>query len=263
MTSSGLHREIAPGIDAWTFAYRHERRRQHGYADGLELFFQLDGAFGLRTPLRPRRQRIYAPGQLMMLDAGEAYGHAADGDGRQFGVTIRPDRLAALFGTRDDIHLPFEAGRDDRRLIELGRAATAGGGLDPQVLAGAAVEVIDFVRRYGDLRARDPLARAKAELECDPQDELYVHHLGELVGLHPATLRRNFRRRYGGTPVEFRLRMRLNRAAWLLWSSPSRPIATIGAEVGFVDESYFFRTFRRVVGLTPAQYRARHTGAAV
>ncbi len=263
MTSTGQHRELAPGVDAWTFAYRGERRRQHGYADGLELFFQVEGEFGLATPLRPTRRRRYAPGRLMVLDAGEAYGHAADGDGRQFGFTIRPDRLAALFGTRDDVHLPDGAGDDDRRLIELGRAATARATLDPAVLSQASDELIGFVRRHGALRPRDPIARAKAELERDPQAELYVHHLGELVGVHPVTLRRHFHHRFGATPVEFRLRMRLNRAAWLLWSCPTWPIAQVGSEAGFTDPSYFHRTFRRVVGLTPAQYRARHTGAAV
>ena len=88
------------------------------------------------------------------------------------------------------------------------------------------------------------------------------HHLGELVGLHPATLRRHFRARYGASPIGFRKRIRLNRAAWLLWSEPERAVADIAVDAGFVDESFFHRTFRAVVGITPAQYRARHVPTA-
>lgn len=247
-----------PGVDAWTFWYREPRRRQAGFADGLEIFMQLEGDFGLGTPLRTTARQRFRPGELMVLDSGESYRHAAAGFGRQVGFTIRPDQLAPLFGTVDDVHLPAEARRDDRRLVELGRHLAARDTLDDSLQREAYAELTTFVRRHATLRPRDPVALAKAHIERDPQHELYVHHLAELVGLHPATLRRHFRARYGVGPIGFRKRIRLNRAAWLLWSQPDRAVADLAVDAGFVDESFFHRTFRSVVGITPAQYRARH-----
>ena len=258
MSSVGHHHELAPGVDAWRFEYCEPRRRQAGFADGLEIFLQLEGDFGLGTPLRPTTRQRFRPGELMVLDSGEAYRHAAEGLGRQVGFTIRPDQLAPLFGTTDDVHLPAGAGRDDRRLVELARQVAARGELDGALSRQAYAELTAFIRRHATLRPRDPVALAKSHIERDPQHELYVHHLAELVGLHPATLRRHFRARYGASPIGFRKRIRLNRAAWLLWSQPERAVADLAIDAGFVDESFFHRTFRAVVGITPAQYRARH-----
>ncbi|MEJ2582972.1 MAG: AraC family transcriptional regulator, partial [Acidobacteriota bacterium] len=38
----------------------------------------------------------------------------------------------------------------------------------------------------------------------------------------------------------------------------SDPIAEIAVTCGYFDQSAFSRVFRRTVGLTPRQYRARH-----
>ena len=109
MSSVGHHHELAPGVDAWRFEYCEPRRRQAGFADGLEIFLQLEGDFGLGTPLRPTTRQRFRPGELMVLDSGEAYRHAAEGLGRQVGFTIRPDQLAPLCGTTDDVHMPAGA----------------------------------------------------------------------------------------------------------------------------------------------------------
>ena len=51
-----------------------------------------------------------------------------------------------------------------------------------------------------------------------------------------------------------RSRDRIERAKTLLVTTEA-PIGNIALNVGFDDENYFSRTFRKVVGSTPTQYR--------
>lgn len=55
-------------------------------------------------------------------------------------------------------------------------------------------------------------------------------------------------------PREYRLRLRLARARWLL-EHTDRPVTSIGLECGFVDASHFARTFRRRCGTRPSLFR--------
>jgi AraC-like DNA-binding protein len=54
------------------------------------------------------------------------------------------------------------------------------------------------------------------------------------------------------------IRMRVARARRLLASDPHAPITGVADAVGFGDLSHFERTFKRLVGCTPRDYRRRH-----
>ncbi|MGH2671523.1 MAG: helix-turn-helix domain-containing protein [Actinomycetota bacterium] len=58
----------------------------------------------------------------------------------------------------------------------------------------------------------------------------------------------------GETITDHIHRLRIDRARMLLRST-DRPVARIAAEVGFGDERYFRRIFKRRVGLTPGQFQ--------
>jgi AraC family transcriptional regulator len=38
-----------------------------------------------------------------------------------------------------------------------------------------------------------------------------------------------------------------------------KPLAEIASEAGFCDQAHFTRTFHKLTGLTPGQYRARYS----
>lgn len=79
------------------------------------------------------------------------------------------------------------------------------------------------------------------EIERSPQRELYVVHYAELARMHPETFTRKFKRRYGTTPIHYRLECRLNEAALLTWSRPELSVDEIGERVGFNDRAFFYR----------------------
>jgi len=53
-------------------------------------------------------------------------------------------------------------------------------------------------------------------------------------------------------PHAYQVRIRVEAARRMLLSGFA--IATVAAELGFADQSHFTRHFRRVMGITPAQY---------
>jgi transcriptional regulator GlxA family with amidase domain len=66
---------------------------------------------------------------------------------------------------------------------------------------------------------------------------------------------RCFRKRYGTTPVQYRLKTRLNRAGRLGWSRPDLTVQRIAEACGVPDAPYFHRQFLRYFGTSPARYR--------
>ena len=73
--------------------------------------------------------------------------------------------------------------------------------------------------------------------------------------MHPVHLAREFRRFQRCTIGEYIRQLRIERACRQLHAS-DEPLATIASAVGFSDQSHFSRTFKRLIGMTPAGYRA-------
>lgn len=58
----------------------------------------------------------------------------------------------------------------------------------------------------------------------------------------------------GQTFVEYLLRLRIDKAGELLRQT-DLPVLAVGQEVGFQDQAHFSRTFKRLKGVSPRQYR--------
>jgi AraC-like DNA-binding protein len=87
--------------------------------------------------------------------------------------------------------------------------------------------------------------------------ELRVEELAELGGFSVYQLNRRLRAIFGITTSQFITKIRIDAASEMLRSG-DRPIAEVANACGYFDQSAFSRVFRRTVGLTPRQYRARH-----
>lgn len=90
-------------------------------------------------------------------------------------------------------------------------------------------------------------------------DEHYAQRL-TLAGLarrfhlSPQHLCEGFKRWFGAPPIEYQIRLRLDRARLLL-ADRNRSVAEVAAEVGWLDAPHFCRTFRRRCGITPGSLR--------
>lgn len=94
-------------------------------------------------------------------------------------------------------------------------------------------------------------------LDQDFRETLTTALLARTVGVHPVYLAQVFRRVYGCTINEYLCQRRLDYACRELRQT-RRSIAEIAQTAGFYDQGHFSRTFKRLLGLTPREYRQRH-----
>lgn len=104
--------------------------------------------------------------------------------------------------------------------------------------------------------SRSSLAGLIEWMTYHSHEPLNVEVLARQAGMSPRTFARRFREQTGTTPLQYLLRMRVQRAQELLEESPMA-VDQIAMQVGFDSPVTFRARFRGVVGLTPTEYRRR------
>jgi len=83
-----------------------------------------------------------------------------------------------------------------------------------------------------------------------------IEELAKLVHLSPSQLERNFKKVFKITPNQHIQDVRI-RAACNLLLSTNNTIAAIALDSGFYDHSHFTRTFKKITGISPGDYRKK------
>lgn len=92
-------------------------------------------------------------------------------------------------------------------------------------------------------------------------EDMSLAEVGAVVGMRENAFSRSFRRTTGQTFTDFVIGLRVARACRLL-ATTRQHVSSICYEVGFNNVSNFNRHFRRIEGMTPGEFRARHPGIA-
>ena len=101
--------------------------------------------------------------------------------------------------------------------------------------------------------AHDALRQAQDYLRDHYAEDISLERLAQLVYLSPYHLSRLFREQLGLPPHTYLNQIRVNRAKRLLNSGLAA--SDVAHVVGFADQSHFSKAFKRVVGVSPGQYR--------
>jgi AraC family transcriptional regulator len=129
----------------------------------------------------------------------------------------------------------------------------------PLALEGLTLEILAAAsRRCQPLSEAQPprwLRQARELLHAQLAEPPTLSRIAEAVAVHPVYLAREFRRHFHCTMGEYLRRLRIERACREMAHSDA-PLAEIAALAGFYDQSHFCRTFKRLTGMTPAEYRA-------
>jgi len=81
-----------------------------------------------------------------------------------------------------------------------------------------------------------------------------LDEIAAAVGVHPAHLARVFRQQYGCTMGDYLRRLRVEFACRHM-AAGDTPLVGIALAAGFADQSHFTKTFKSLVGMTPAEFQ--------
>lgn len=168
----------------------------------------------------------------------------------------------------------------DRLLVDLGDIVTAGGVMAWTDLAlhmiqrfGSRKLMLDVARMFvldppereqsyyasfvPNTKHSDPkIAEVQMLLQETLSQEHSVSSLANTVGISDRSLLRRFKQATGMTPVTYLQSLRVETARSRLELSRDS-FERISWDVGYSDPAAFRRVFRRIVGLTPSEYRNR------
>lgn len=103
---------------------------------------------------------------------------------------------------------------------------------------------------------RDPLiGKALVMLHERPAHAWTLNELAHQAGMSRAALAARFTHLIGRAPMQYLTLWRMQIAARLLTDS-SMKVATVGREIGYDSEAAFSRAFKKIVGQSPAAWRA-------
>jgi PAS domain S-box-containing protein len=89
-------------------------------------------------------------------------------------------------------------------------------------------------------------------------DPLGVSELAALVHLSISQFERRFRTVFQITPLKHIMNVRI-RAACVFLTTTSNTIASIALDCGFYDHPHFTRNFRKIMGMSPKEYRHQNS----
>ncbi len=107
-----------------------------------------------------------------------------------------------------------------------------------------------------DVKHTEAMHKVKEYMNCNYTRKLTLEEAASVVGYSPAYFSRIFKDEMGTTFKEALNAIRIERSKQLLLSS-SASISEVCSMVGFNDQSYYCKVFKRLSGVTPDRFRKR------
>ena len=236
-------------------------------------------------------KRMHSPQQMQLLfnHLPDVYFFAKDRDGRfvmgndtfvrQCGVASEAD----IIGKSDADFFPIGRAeayvKDDQYVMETGEsiidrvelAPDSGNSINWFIttkvpLYSTEGEIIGLAGTARDITraglALRPYTEMRVVLEYVKEkyaDSIEIKTLAALVHLSVSQFERRFRKVFQISPLKHIMNVRI-RAASLLLTTTNDTIASIALDCGFYDHSHFSRNFRKIMGVSPKDYRKQYVG---
>lgn len=103
----------------------------------------------------------------------------------------------------------------------------------------------------------DAIKKAQAYIEQNVHERLTVDQLASMFALSRRALERRFKKATSNTVAEYMQRVKME-AAKISFESTRDNVTEVMYNVGYTDPKAFRTTFKRITGLSPAQYRNKY-----
>ncbi|HEX4945545.1 MAG TPA: AraC family transcriptional regulator [Blastocatellia bacterium] len=212
------------------------------------------------------QMRECTPSTLLFHPAEELHAeYFHDAGGRSFIIEIAPEWLAHVreHVTLSNQSADFRGGTLELLARKLYREFAQMDQASSLIIEGLMLEMMGESARLCAANGRGAplrwLRQARDLLESRFTENLSLSEVARNVGVHPVHLAQSFHKTYASTVGEYVRKLRIDYACRELMLS-DRPIVEIALTAGFCDQSHFTRTFKRLIGISPTQYReANHS----
>lgn len=248
-----------------------EHRIERETYPGHELILCLEGRGWVQV--MGRRHQVN-PGQLVWVNCyhPHAYGAVPRQPWELYWIRIegRPlDRTAELLGVASQ---PVFVESDTSNLkLEFERIFGAMIGTRPSDAAGINAAVAEIVGKAFESRLSEPgaiqpelpqaVVRALEKMRLYYHQAMRVTELADLSGMSESHFSRQFKAAMGTSPIDWLRRERINQAKRRLIES-SDPVKEVARQVGYSDQFFFSKDFKKMVGSTPSEFRSKEGGQA-
>ena len=107
--------------------------------------------------------------------------------------------------------------------------------------------------RLQHLTRESCLKELKQELLGLPELPVTIEEMSKKVCVSPFHMIRQFKKEIGLTPHQFQIQCRIRKAQKLLLER--KTITEVAFETGFCDQSHFDKSFKKLIGMSPAAYQ--------
>lgn len=114
--------------------------------------------------------------------------------------------------------------------------------------------IIDKQQIERNSRDDKPILETKKYINDHFFMNMTLEEVSDQIGMNPTYLSSLFKKKTGIGFIEYLTQVRIEEAKELL-SNPNRSISDTAGEVGYKDAKHFTRQFKKIVGLSPAEYR--------
>ena len=121
-------------------------------------------------------------------------------------------------------------------------------------LVGVSRRLEEAKRQLGEFNLMMP---ALEFLQDSFRGDVQIGALARSCQMTDSTFYREFKKRFRMTPMKFVIRLRIHDACLQL-AQGINPIGDVANRCGFSDQNYFARQFKRMMGISPTEFRARY-----
>ena len=238
--------------------YPPNRRHAKHSHERATLCLVLQGTF---TQTYSQNSFECTPSTLLFYPAGEAHADSFhDLRTRCFVIELKPSWLERFNHSSSLTNEPasFRGGKASGLALRVYEEVRALDQFSHLSIEGLLLEIVAEIsrssRKVHDCRPTMRIEVVKELIHSHLQEPLTLPALARHVGMHPVYLAQAFRKACGCTVGEYVRRLRIEFACREL-TNLNNTISEIAAAAGFFDQSHFTRTFKRLLGVTPAEFR--------
>lgn len=115
-------------------------------------------------------------------------------------------------------------------------------------------EYCDLVNKYSTRVYSELVAEAITYIKLNFRNDISLAYIAKELFIHPTYLAKKFKTETTQTVTEFLNEVRIKEAQFLIKATGLK-IEDIAYHVGYNDKKYFSKIFRKVVGVSPSEYR--------